>query len=668
MALGPKNDAASQKARHLYVYNGGFLTQSRLRRILGLSGYQVKIGKPAPDDLIGLWGNSPTAHRGEVIANHTGANVVRVEDAFLRSVLTGREGDSPLGLNIDSNGVHFDPSTKSDLERLLLEHPLDDSALLARARSGIERLRTAHLSKYNAFDLTLAPIDPGYVIVVDQTRGDASVKASGADANTFKEMLYYAQTEHPLARIIIKTHPETTAGHRQGYFTDQDTNDRISLCDAPYSPYALFDGAIAVYTVSSQMGFEAILTGHKPVVFGQPFYSGWGLSDDRTPLTRRQRKLTRNQLFAAAMLHFPTWYAPYRGQLCSFEQVCDTLEAQSRAWRDDHLGWAAHGMRLWKRKPLQQFFGRYRPVSFRGGKSPQRHMVWGTAPSPDTTDVHRLEDGFLRSRGLGADLIPPLSLVLDDIGLYYDPSSPSRLETLIAQSVRLSPSSRQRAERLIDSIIAAGLSKYNLTQNAALPDIPSDRRAILVVGQVEDDASILRGTQDITTNADLLTAARAAHPDAFIIYKPHPDVEAGLRSGAVTDTSAADHVLLHTDPIRALDAIDHVWTMTSLLGFEALLRGKQVTCAGQPFYAGWGLTHDLGDPISRRTPRPDLIAMAHATLIAYPRYFDPKTGLPCPAEIAVERLITDDLPRHGRGNRLLAKAQGLLASYAHIWR
>jgi len=336
---------------------------------------------------------------------------VRIEDAFLRSVRTGRDGDEPLGLHIDRRGVHFDPSVPSDLEMILREDPLDDHALLQRAKDAIALIQRDNLSKYNMTDPGLPPLDPGYVLVIDQTRGDASVKASGADLNTFKEMLFYAQTEHPKAKILIKTHPETGAGHRGGYFDAESTSDRITLLDAPYPSTMLFEGAIAVYTVSSQMGFEAILSGHKPVVFGQPFYMGWGLTDDRAPLDRRQRKLTKAQLFAAAMILHPTWYDPYRDQLCTLEQAIDTLEAQARAWRADHDGWAAYGMRMWKRKPLQEVFGAVRPVVFPKDTAPRtdgrRAMVWANKADHAPPNAVRVEDGFLRSRGLGADLIPP---------------------------------------------------------------------------------------------------------------------------------------------------------------------------------------------------------------------------------------------------------------------
>lgn len=655
--------------RRLYVFNGGFLTQNRIQRIMTLAGYDISVGKPGEGDLVGVWGNSPTAHRGEKVANWTAAGVVRVEDVFLRSVLTGRDGEPPLGLQIDTSGVHFDPCVPSDLEKLLAEHPLDDTALLNRAKAAISRLQELHLSKYNAFDPATPAPDPGYVVVIDQTRDDAAVKASKADSNTFREMLYYAQEEHPNARIIVKAHPETAAGHRRGYFSEADCVGRVTLDDTPLSPYALFEGAIAVYTVSSQMGFEAILMGHKPVVFGQPFYIGWGLTDDRQPLDRRQRNLTKAQLFAATMILYPKWYDPYRDRLCTLEQAIDTLAAHTRAWREDHKGWVASGMRLWKRKPLQAVFGRVKPVIFSEKPTEgRRQMVWANKATGAMTGPVRVEDGFLRSRGLGADLIPPLSLVCDDLGIYYDPTQESRLERIINTQGTLSDWDRDRCIRLMKALVANGLSKYN-TGGESLPDgLPAGRR-ILVPGQVEDDASIKRGAGEIATNRDLLIAAREANPAAVILYKPHPDVEAGLRDGQVPDAlDYADAVLAETNPIAALSLVDDVWTMTSLLGFEALLRGKSVVCTGMPFYAGWGLTDDRGTPCARRAARPDLIELVHATLIAYPRYFDPKTKQPCPVEVVVDRLATGDIPRPSRLNRSVAKLQGLFASYAHLWR
>ena len=297
-------------------------------------------------------------------------------------------------------------------------------------------------------------------------------------------------------------------------------------------------------------------------------------------------------------------------------------------------GWHARAMSRWKRPHLRAFFGQHGGITFSGPRKHRRPMVWASAARPDT-DTTRVEDGFLRSRGLGARLTPPLSLALDDLGIYYDPSQPSRLERLITESVALPSAEIERSRVLIQRIRTLGLTKYNI--RGEIPALPDDRPRILVAGQVEDDASVLKGAGTVATNADLLALAAARNPDALLVYKPHPDVEAGLRKGRCTPPPG---VLVASDASAdaLLGAVDAVWTMTSLLGFEALLRGLPVTVTGAPFYAGWGLTRDLGEPPSRRRPGPTLEGLAHAALISYPRYHDPVTGLPCPVEVAVERL------------------------------
>ncbi len=384
------------------------------------------------------------------------------------------------------------------------------------------------------------------------------------------------------------------------------------------------------------------------------------------------------------MILAPTWYDPCRDRLCSFEAAVDQMEAMLRAHREDRAGHVAYGMRLWKRQRLQAVFGQEKPLIFTDDAAKADQMardlgrgllVWaGKEPANLSAPViRRVEDGFLRSRGLGADLVPPLSLVADDLGIYYDPSRESRLERLILTP--LAPAAKHRAERLAQALIAARLTKYNLSGVA--PAL-SDRPTILVPGQVEDDASIRLGAGEVRTNLGLIQAARAANPDARILYKPHPDVEAGLRAGAIAPEALQGlaEVAPRADPVALIENCSEVWTMTSLLGFEALLRGKPVTCLGAPFYAGWGLTRDLGTvPLRRRQaadghplPRPDLATLIHAALIAYPRYYDPVSRLPCPPEVVVERLANGSVPKAGLPLRLLAKLQGRFATYARFWR
>ena len=742
--------AGEQLPRRLFFYNAGFLRQRHLRRMLTLAGHSLHLGLPGPDDGVVVWGRSRFAARGEAMAASRNVPLIRLEDAFLRGLRPGRTGEPGLGLLIDGSGVHFDSSAPSALERLLFTAGLDDSNLLTRARDGMARLSYLHLSKYNMHPVPGPLPAPGYVLVVDQTRGDASIRYGGASEATFREMLVLAQEENPGARVVIKAHPETKAGFRPGHFIGADAKGHVSLLTEAVSPRALLEGAIAVYTVSSQLGFEAILSGHRPVVLGQPFYAGWGLSDDRNPVPGRHRKLTRAQMFASAMILAPTWVDPCRDRLCSFEQAVDQLEADVRAFREDRSGHVATGMRLWKRRRMQDMFGREVPLVFRNNPAAAAQLAqatgktliaWGTAAAT-TPGTLRVEDGFLRSRGLGAKLVPPLSLVLDDLGIYYDASRESRLERLIQSP--LPPGGEARADALRHHLIAARVSKYNLaepvrpappepsdpsdtenlagtaslegtgslsgtsgpastrilagatlvfsTNTPAITGNPpgTDRRGpspnteppplrILVAGQVEDDASILLGGGDVRTNLGLLQAARAAHPGAVILYKPHPDVEAGLRPGKITAkalTGLADFLAEAADPLTLIAEVDQVWTMTSLLGFEALIRGKPVTTLGAPFYAGWGLTRDLGPvPVRRHhapdghpLPRPSLNHLIHAALIAYPRYYDPVSRRPCPPEVVLERLASGTVPHPRAGLRALSKLQGLLASQAWLWR
>lgn len=665
-------DAGRDTARRLFVYNGGFLTQPRIKRILHLSGYKVSLGAPGPEDLVGVWGNSPTAHRGEKVAGARGAGLIRVEDAWLRSLHPGRKGEPPCGLVIDTRGVHFDANAPSDLETLLATHPLDDTALLDAARGLIARLQEAHLTKYSAVDPALPVPDPGYVLVIDQTLDDASVSACGADRNRFLEMLFIAREEHPGAQILIKSHPETIAGLRPGYFKPEDLGPQMQIFTDPVSPWHLLDGAIAVYTVSSHLGFEAIFAGHKPRIFGTPFYAGWGLTQDEFPVQRRQRVLSRAQLFAAAAMIYPTWYDPFTDSLCDLERTIETLAATARAWREDRHGWVASGMRLWKRKPLQETFGRHKPMIFEDDPVKARAtgrpwMVWAGKARVGHGDAIRIEDGFLRSRGLGAALVPPMSLVLDDLGIYYDAGGPSRLERCITERATMRPDQTQRAEALIRTLRENGLTKYNIAGDR--PELP-DGHCILVVGQVEDDASLEYGGDEIRTNMGLLQAARDAHPDSILIYKPHPDVEAGLRDGGKADVQAlADVVAQKADTAYLLDHVDAVWTMTSLLGFEALIRGVPVITLGAPFYAGWKLTEDRGLVPPRRRAEPTLAGLVHAALIDYPRYIDPDSLAPCPVEVATAWLSrTETAPRRTWANRTLAKLQGIFSSHAHRWR
>lgn len=270
--------------------------------------------------------------------------------------------------------------------------------------------------------------------------------------------------------------------------------------------------------------------------------------------------------------------------------------------------------------------------------------------SLELTKLYCMEDGFIRSNGLGSTLLAPLSVVLDGQGIYYNATQASDLESLIQICPGLTCDQEERVKHLTQVLLKQKISKYNVGKNIAdktakrqasiqavawMDNIKqTSKRKILIVGQVEDDLSVRFCGSNITTNADLIQQVRLDNPEAFIVYKPHPDVETGLRTGKVTSDvlKRVNAVAKNIAMPDCLTLIDEVHTISSLTGFEALLRSKRVVCYGLPFYAGWGLTTDKGTSSAtqqaclqrRMREQPiTLQQLIHCTLIDYPLYHLP---------------------------------------------
>ncbi|WP_420138942.1 hypothetical protein [Sphingomonas sp.] len=351
---------------------------------------------------------------------------------------------------------------------------------------------------------------------------------------------------------------------------------------------------------------------------------------------------------------------PFTGSAISAE-VAAEIVTHWRTLADRNRGIAvACGMAWWKRRRIAQFLwaDRRPPLRFAddapsaiGLAGDAAIAVWPSRAPPGLSEsagdrLVRIEDGFIRSIGLGADLHPPLSIVVDQTGIYYDPTRPSDLESILAEA-EFPLELCARAESLMRTIVTRGISKY-ASEAPIAPARPRTRRTILVPGQVEDDMSVRLGGAGITSNLDLLSRARSAEPDAHILFKPHPDVDAGHRQGRVPDArllAYADEIVRGEAMPSLLSRVDAVHVLTSLTGFEALLRGVEVTVHGQPFYAGWGLTRDLAPPLARRGRPLTLLQLVAGTLILYPRYLDPVTELPCPPEILLQRFAEGWRPK-----------------------
>lgn len=589
------------------------------------------------------WGRKNSGLRAVNLAKAKGSRFELLEDGFLRSVSLGSI-DPPLSIVVDSKGIYYDARSLSEIETLIQQSLTSEER--QRAMALIMQWRKARVSKYNHLREYTGDLPENYILLVDQTYGDASICYGLASAESFQKMLMTALENHPNATIIIKIHPDVFAGRKQGHFNLEELkyNPRIQVLAEDTHPVRLIEHAQAVYVVTSQMGFEGLLWGKPVYTFGMPFYAGYGLTTDALAAPERRSPVSLEQLVFAALVAYPRYIDPETLLRCEPERLLEWLGLQRAVWARIPNEAYALGFSRWKKPIVRKFFQMAKISFIRKIKSfPSKGylIVWGMhqVGTVSPSQVLRVEDGFLRSVGLGADLVRPLSWVIDTRGIYYDATKPSDLE-IILQETRFDDSLRTRAKGLREKIVASQLTKYNV--GIAQWQRPANaKHVILVPGQVESDASIRFGSRIVRKNMSLLQEVRTANPDAYILYKPHPDVVAGLRDKSENEDKALQwcNEVLTEHSIGALfTLVDEVHVLTSLAGFEALMRGCKVVTYGQPFYAGWGLTEDIHPPERRGRPL-ELDDLVAATLILYPVYIHRTSGRFTSPEKTLEELL-----------------------------
>ncbi|MDX5593644.1 hypothetical protein [Pseudovibrio sp. SPO723] len=358
-------------------------------------------------------------------------------------------------------------------------------------------------------------------------------------------------------------------------------------------------------------------------------------------------------------------------------EALDLKEAEIRHAAETLQPAICVGVKPWNHRGIGKLIGRGRNVRFvkdpetgfkEAAKTRSRLIGWGNSVPNSIIEVcrqeeiifQRIEDGFVRSVGLGAGLISGASVAFDDRGIYYDPRSDSRLFRLLNQ-LDLSARQLERGKELKRILEVARVSKYNLT--GATPELAAGpgQEVVLVPGQVADDMAVRKGQSDLldcenspNINIDLLKNVREDFPEAYVVYKPHPDVAADLRKGKVSEAVAAglcDQVVSNADIIDLIERADRVVTFSSLAGFEALVRDKPVTAYGLPFYAGWGLTDDRTKSLLRVRQR-SLEELLYITLVEYMRAIDPITLNVTTPEILIRRLMEMRERTAGRSKRL----------------
>ena len=595
--------------------------------------------------------------------NMKNKKIVYIEDGFVHS-FGMKKKNIPLSICFDNVGIYYNCNSKNDLKNYIKEKLSKEN--ISRAKNIVNLWKKYSISKYN-FPSFIEPPPSPYILLIDQTFGDLSIEYGDANENSFKKMFEFAVNNWPEHKIVIKSHPDVINSKKKGCIDiSNNTKDNVIILGDIGQINKLIESSAAVCVVTSQVGFEALIYGKDVHVFGNPFYSGLGLTiDHNTNNEEVNNHITLEQLVFSSLVKYQICFDPRTKKKCEIEQIMEFIHSSREASEFFPQDLEAVKLTPWKARQINRFVY---PVTgkkvkfFKRFKSKMKNIiVWGKNTRLENyiskvDNFISVEDGFIRSVGLGGDLYPPLSLLFDKKGIHYDASKVSDLEDQL-QNSNVNYSEKMRARKILNSIIKYKISKYNLrlSKKIDLPKNAINKEVIGVLGQVESDNSIIYGVPDNTikkTNFALVEKVREDYPDAFIIYKPHPDTESGVRAKGKRDSDIsnyADLIAYKTSLEDLFNKVDRIAVFTSLGGFEALIRGISVTTYGLPFYSGWGLTDDkLVNHVwaKRRKRILTLEELTFISLIKYPFYSSIKFN--CLTEI--ENIFEELLESTGKKN------------------
>ncbi|EAH9030334.1 capsular polysaccharide biosynthesis protein [Campylobacter coli] len=642
---------------------------ANVRNFYTISLYKenLKINK---DDLFFGWGRKKSGLKAMNLAKKYKAKFILLEDGFIRSLNLGVENSPSFSMVKDDIGIYYDATMPSKLENLLNTYEFKGEEI-KQAKKAIELIKKYKISKYNNnLDIPddYFQKDEKRVLIIAQTANDASLEFGLAKDFKTVDMIKDAIKENPDSKIYIKIHPDVLSGKKQ---SDLDINSLPKECiliSENFNPIALLEFFDKVYTKTSGMGFEALIQECECVCYGMPFYAGWGLTKDKLECKRRMQKRSLEEVFYAAYILYSEYFNPYLNQKSNIFDTIKTLAKYKDIEKANSNRLFMLGFTLWKRYFIKPFFkAKNNEIIFLNSikslaryklKEDDKFFIWGKKYDENTLKnlllvkakeqnltnftpkVSLVEDGFIRSISLGSDLTRPFSLIVDDKGLYIDPNKVSKLEELLQNEI-FDKNMLNRAKNIIKTLLENRFSKYNGLKHEDLKiNAKIGQKVILIPAQVEDDASMILGGFGLST-LDLLKEVRSKNQDAYIIFKPHPDVLSGNRVGLKDETlilEFCDEIVKDCSIDSAIKIADEIHTITSTSGFDALLRAKKVFTYGMPFYAGWGLTKDKYR-CERRTRKLSLEELVAGALIAYPRYINPKTKTLCEIEVCLDIML-----------------------------
>ncbi|WP_236096565.1 capsular polysaccharide export protein, LipB/KpsS family [Bacillus sp. SB49] len=591
-------------------------------------GKTLKQAKQYDDVVFIVWGYKEH-QKMKSFAQNYGIPLYRMEDGFIRSVDLGAAHSIPLSMCLDSKALYYDSTEASDLEDILNNHPFsEDNELMDKARTTMKLLTNLEISKYNNVskkntEKIYGPKTQKRILVVGQVEDDASIAKGSARKMTNNDLVWLAKTENPDAQIIYKPHPDVLFGKRAMQSNPEDVAHIAQVIREPLSLNDAFKTIDHVYTITSLAGFEALIRGISVTTVGAPFYSGWGLTDDRQEVARRNRTLTIDEIFAAAYLLYPKYISPFTKEEISAEEAVRIIERMRSAIQDRAIQKKVtepaaffFGFDLTKADYANAYFSHDEKVFISADETlasldersapytDLEFIIWDGFSKIDEIlelaaekkiQVKVVKTGPINMGGgrLGNDL--SFSLYVHEADGSLKSTDEAIIQSMYNYDFASRPELKAKAQEAMKLIKKYGISEYNLSSQEhvyEMSETDSGRR-VLLLGDKKQTSN--------TSVKDMAWIAKMENPEAELLYIPHPlYLLEGKKDPEVEDIE--HFVRIIDQPVtlaQVIGGVDHVYTQGALGGMEALLYGKQVTTFGEPFYAGWGLTDDRSKTLFR---------------------------------------------------------------------
>ncbi len=236
------------------------------------------------------------------------------------------------------------------------------------------------------------------------------------------------------------------------------------------------------------------------------------------------------------------------------------------------------------------------------------------------------ELGFIYS--VSTKLSNGISYIIDTTNnIYTSTDQFNEINRYLNSRIELSTKRFETTKELIKIIQENSLTKYNLLSSEF--SVNSDKAKILLVDQILNDTGITRAEANQHSFDEMLDFVLKNYSEYEIYVKVHPETELGIRRGNINLDKCRKHhikILSKSVSLKSLfSAFDKIFVVSSGLGLEALIFGKEVHCFGKAFYAGWGLTHDHVS-FNYRLRKRTLEDLVYAYYIRSAFYFNTRTN------------------------------------------